>query len=53
MCDVLLAGLAGHQDVVTVEKGEVNAVEDPVHELLEGHPGNLESKGHVQELEKG
>ena len=48
--NVLLAGLAGHQNVVDVDEDEVQAVEDPVHVPLEGHPRVLESEGHAQGL---
>ena len=50
MFDVLLAGLAGHQDVVNVDEVEVQPVEDAVHVPLESHPRILESLGHLQEL---
>ena len=52
MDDVLLAGLAGHEDVINVDEDEAQSIEDLVHEPLEGHPCILESKGHVQELEE-
>ena len=48
--NVLLAGLAGHQDVIDVDEDKVQAVEDTVHVPLEGHPCVLEPEGHAQEL---
>ena len=50
--DVLLVGLAGHKDVIDVDEDEAQAVENLVHEPLEGHPGILESKRHAQELKE-
>ena len=49
---MLLAGLAGHQDVVHVDEGESQTIEDLIHEPLEGHTSVIEPKGHAQELKE-
>ena len=49
---MLLAGLAGHQDVIHVDEGEAQTVEDLIHEPLEGHTSVIEPKGQAQELKE-
>ena len=49
---MLLSGLAGHHDVISVDEDEVRDVDDLVHEPLESYslvkPGGMQ--GHAEEL---
>ena len=49
---MLLAVPAGHQNVVNEHEDEPQAVEDVVHETLEGHSSVFEAEGHLEELKK-
>ena len=47
---MLLLGVAGHQDVIKVDKDAVQPLQHLIHKALEELSGILEPKGHPQKL---